>query len=524
MFKRLLVVSLVALRGAIAYAQPAPEPEPEPKPQPPDRTDELARKIEQLEAEVRALRATPPPPPPVELPPPPPEPAPLAGYARKHVFLRDCDDLFVLLPKGRLNVDYYEFLRHPGTTALENSPQDPTQAIRDTLFIRRARLGLAGTIWHHIDFRIEGDFASVATTGQYGTMTDASIQLNWSRYAQVEVGQFLAPFTLENPTSENWTDFMERSAAVRFVAPLTREVGAMVLGDLPHDAGRYWIGLFDGDGQNFKNQDNLGAIIGRVHFTPFAAAGGREEWKQHLWIGGSFWAQNTDNLGGFVAPSTTAATQNDLSAVTTQGGVSLFNSSYGNAGGVRSHLAPDGWIVKHALELSVPLPRRFGFRSELVHQQISLREYNDANPGNGNLTRTRANAGLLDGWGGYAEVYAWLGGNADTDFPGVSRMPHWSGYQAPQPAAWSVMVAAKYEHVQFDVTGLAAGDPAVGQYALDVVEVGATLWLTRHARFMVNYVANYIGGNLANPASLETKNIFYHYSDHELLARFAVQL
>jgi hypothetical protein len=467
----------------------------------PDRTEELARTVEKLDAEVRALREAP----------------PLAGYARKQVFLRDRDDLFVFLPKGRLNVDYFEFLRHPRSTALENSAQDPTQALRDNLFVRRARLGIAGTIWRHVDFRIEGDFASVASAGQYGTMTDVSIQLNWSRYALVEVGQLLAPFTLENPTSENWVDFMERSAAVRFAAPATRETGVMVLGDLPRDVGRYWIGLFDGDGQNFKNQDNLGAIIGRVHLTPLPS-------NPHLWLGGSFWVQNSDNLGGFVAPSTTSATQNDLATVTTQGGVSLFNSSYGNGGGVRSHLAPDGWIVKTALELSVPLPHRFGFRGELIHQQISLRQYNDANPGTGNLTRTRADAGLLDGWGGYAEIYAWFGGDADTDFPGLSRLPHWSGYQPPRPAAWSVMVAAKYEHVQLDVTGLSAADPAVGQYALDVVELGATLWLTRHARFLVNYVANYFGGNLSNPAPLETKNIFYHYSDHELLARFAVQL
>src|SRR3954462_13986606 len=50
--------------------------------------------------------AIPPPPAPVT----PPGILPLAGYANGSFFLRDPNDWFVLFPKGRLQVDWYNFL------------------------------------------------------------------------------------------------------------------------------------------------------------------------------------------------------------------------------------------------------------------------------------------------------------------------------------------------------------------------------------------------------------------------------
>jgi phosphate-selective porin len=456
----------------------------------------------------------------------PEERAPLAGYSEKNFFLRDRHSWFVLVPKGRLNVDYYNFLNRPdlpaGTVANSTADQRP----RDTLFIRRARIGLAGTIARRIDFRVEAEFASLPTPGQYATLTDASIVLNFWPYIQFEAGQFYAPFTLENPTSENYTDFMEKSSPVRFVVPTSRETGGMLLGELPRRAARYWFGVFDGDGQNFKNLDNKPAVIGRAFFAPLALWNKHDKWMEEVWIGGSFWWQQNTNLGGVGPASTSGATSGDLANITTQGGISLFNSNYNNGTDVnknviRSHLAPNGTTVKWALELNVPVFRYGGLRAEYMHQSIDVGEYNDVNPGNGNLTRYFSSNGRLEGWGSYVELYGWIHGDINVDRPGLYQVPHWNGYITPKSPLWALMLAAKYEHVELDVTGLPANDPALGHYSLDVFELGGNLWLTRHSRLMANYVMNYLDGNATN----FTKNIYAkgHY-DHELLFRLAVSL
>jgi hypothetical protein len=461
--------------------------------------------------------------------------APLAGYSDKNFFLRDANDDFVLIPKGRLNVDTYTFLNRGDKPAgvVANSSADPRP--KNTIFLRRARFGVAGTIAKVIDFRFEAEFASLPTAGQYATMTDASIIYNSNPYLKFELGQTYAPFSLENQTSENYTDFMERSASVRFAVPLTRDTGAMIFGEAPHNIVRYHVGVFNGDGQNFKNLDNHPAYIGRVTVSPLGALPGHPAWLDEVWIGGSFWRQTATNIGGAAAPSTSAATQGDLSSVTTQSGLSIFSSNYSNgvdasANAIRSHLAPDGTTSKYALELNVPLFERYGVRGEYLHQSIELREYQDTS-NMGAVGRARGARGRFVGSGGYAEMYAWLGGDVHADHPGLYASPHWKGYKAPPPVAWSVLLAAKYEHIGFDVedlptaasaTGKATTDAGVGHYGLDIFELGASLWYTRHSRLAANYVLNYLGAGHDRAASSETKNLFYKKSENELLFRWAV--
>ncbi len=487
------------------------------------RYDELLQRQRQLEARLEAAA-------------PSAESAgasgPLAGYSEKNFFFRDPNDWFVLVPKGRLNVDSYSFLSRPASPpgGIVNGPADTRP--KDTIFLRRARLGMAGTIAKHIDFRVEAEFANIPTPGQYASLTDASIVLNYTPLLQLEVGQFYAPFTLENPTSENYTDFMEKAAAVRFVVPTSREIGVMLLGEAPHSVVRYWAGLFDGEGQNFRNFDYGLAFIGRAVFAPLALLPEHDAWLERVWLGGSAWLQKTQNQGGTSAPSTTNGAQGDLSNVTTQGGVPVFNSSYANGvdasnTAVRAHLAPNGRIEKYAVELNVPLFERVGLRAEYTHQRIELNEYNDTTVG-----RTPGAEGTLTGSGGYVEAYVWLGQKVNVDHPGLYQTPHWNGYKKPGPAKIGVMLAAKYEHVGFDVDVLPAAttgakkpvaDGGVGSYSLDVFELGATLWVTRHHRIMANYVLNYVGG-ADNPSPNEQKNVVYRKNDHELLFRFAVSL
>jgi hypothetical protein len=459
--------------------------------------------------------------------------APLAGYSDKNFFLRDRHSWFVLVPKGRIHIDNYYFLSRGNPVAagiVPNSASDPRVAIHDTIFIKRARLGFAGTIARGIDFRLENDFASTPGPGQFGTLADASVVINYSSYVRFEVGQFYVPLTLDNVTSENYTDFMEKAAAVRYIVPSARDIGGMLFGDFPEKAGRWYFGVFNGEGQNAKNLDNNPAIAGRLIFAPVSLVPRHPAWSELLWLGGSFWWQTEQNIGGAAAPSTSGATAGDLASFTTQGGFTIFNPVYNdglNAAKqtIKAHLAPDGSTLKYAFELALPLTSRFGLRGEYTHQSIDVREYLDSNDGLGNVKRAAGEKGNLAGWGSYVEAYAWIGGPINVDHPGLYQVPHWAGYVPPPPPRWAVQLVAKYEHVEQEVTGLPAKDPALGKFSLDVFSAGANFWLTRHARFIVDYVMNYVGGGSdAEASALIAKNLFYRTYDHELLFRLDLHL
>jgi len=447
---------------------------------------------------------------------------PVAGY-QGSFFLRDPNDWFILYPKGRLQVDDYNFLNRgdPPSGVDPNSAGDPRP--RNTAFIRRARIETQGTIFRHFDFQIGGEFASTPATGSTGTVADAFIIVDYLSFLKVQAGQFDAPFTLENRTSDKYFDFMERSLAVRAMGiPSNKDQGGMIWGWLPANVAYYSVGLFNGDGQNFKNQDNNLAVMGRAFVAPLAPLRPIERgrhWMQEIWLGGSFWWQYNNNLGGPVTPNNSGAAQNDLAAMTTQGGFTFFNSNYKNTdamgNAVRSHLVPSRDQVKWAVEANIPI-NKIGARFELVHQSVGLAQYNDG------AARTLANnAASLDGTAWYVELYGWILGDATfLETPGVEPMPRLRRpYKVPEPK-WGLMVAAKYEHLGMTVSGLNMGDPAQGNYSVDAFELGVNAWATKHVRLTANYVMNYIDGD----STLVKKNIFWQQPEHELLFRIAIAL
>jgi len=148
---------------------------------------------------------------------------PLAGYANGSFFLRDPHDWFVLFPKGRLQIDWYNFLNRGDAPAgvVPNSGADPRP--KDTLFVRRARVELQGTFIGHFDFHIAGEFTTTPASGSLGALADAYIIADYLSWLKVQVGQFDAPFSLENRTSDKYLDFIERGPTIRFLAvPPTR--------------------------------------------------------------------------------------------------------------------------------------------------------------------------------------------------------------------------------------------------------------------------------------------------------------
>src|SRR6185369_6219057 len=163
-----------------------------------------------------------------------PPPASIAGYTNSGFFIRDPKEWFVLMPKGRLHMDWYNFLNRGDVPSGvdPNSSKDPRP--RNTIFLRRARLEVQGTIVGHFDFSIGGEFSNAPGLGSSGSVTDAFIIVDYLSFLKLQVGQFDAPFTLENRTSDKYFDFMERSLAVRaFGVPFNKEIGGMIFGWLP---------------------------------------------------------------------------------------------------------------------------------------------------------------------------------------------------------------------------------------------------------------------------------------------------
>jgi hypothetical protein len=463
---------------------------------------------------------------------------PIAGYANGSFYVKDPHDWFVLFPRGRLQVDSYTFLNRgdPPAGVEANSPKDPRP--KDTIFVRRARVELMGTFLRHFDYSIAGEFGSVPAIGAYGTLTDCFLIIDYLPYLKFQAGQYDAPFTLENRTSDKYFDFMERSIAVRaFGVPSNKEDGAMLWGWLPLRLAYYSLGVFNGDGQSFKNQDNNPALIGRAFVAPLSAMRRAAEarWLHDIWVGASVWWQRNDNLGGFVAPQAGAA-QNDVPAMTTQGGVIFFNSNYGNGtdanmNPIRSHLAPFGDTLKWALELNVPI-KYVGLRSELVHQRAELARYDDTvNAPAASLKRSNPIRGaVLDGYSTYVELYGWILGDVNfLETPGLEPMPRVQRFAVAREPRWGLMLAAKYEFTNFSLSGLYGPpttggalppDPAVGNYRVHTFELGLNAWGTKHVRLTCNYLFNYIDGDAKNVKA----NFFYQRLEHELLFRLAAAL
>ena len=255
-------------------------------------------------------------PPPIAEAPPSPPPfvggEPLAGFSDGTAFLRSPDNTFILFPSGRLQVDSYVF-------------HSANKVPNDTFLLRRARLEVGGWIGGFVYFWLAGDFAqgppaaaapvapaNLATTDDYVALAP------WKNLVILQVGQYDAPFTLENRTSDKYFDFMERSITVRaFGIPDNKEMGAMLHGFNDARNFYYSLALVNGDGQNFKNADNHFDWMGRAWIAPFSFTG--EGPLHDVEIGASFWTGDRAN---------TLALPNQ----TTQGGFTFLNMGSFTAG------------------------------------------------------------------------------------------------------------------------------------------------------------------------------------------------
>jgi phosphate-selective porin len=152
-------------------------------------------------------------------------------------------------------------------------------ALKDRFRLRRARINLTGDFAEQFDFKLEGDFENSDGLNANRTAFEATdIFINWHQFpwAQVKMGQWKAPFGLEQTTPDTTLYTIERTLPTGAITP-ERQIGVQLWGkplaviwpDQP-DLLTYYAGIFNGNGRNITNNDNNNFMyVGRLESTLF---------------------------------------------------------------------------------------------------------------------------------------------------------------------------------------------------------------------------------------------------------------
>jgi len=440
---------------------------------------------------------------------------PLAGWHNGLAYLRDPNDNFRLYLQGRAQIDAYAW----SGPAIDNvtGAGTPNPTMKPTIFLKRIRPEITGEVINMFTYMIAGDFGQSnvdnpdakstetsaaapggvpsATSGRYAAgdsvrfqaqATDVYVGGYWlNGLLNFQMGQYDAPFTMENRTSDKYFPFIERSMAVRAVGiPTNKEIGLMLWGEDKKKLLFYSIGGFDGKGQNRPNIDGRGEVIGRFVSHPLGFLGKSGMGLEDSQIGMSFRYGSRD-------PKTVLY---DYPNLTTQGGYAFWKSTYKGDGGTNVHILPSGDQLGLAWELRVPI-KMFDLTSEFVYIDNNTREAVE-----GFQATNTDRLGHIFGYSTYIQLGAWPLGNRDINGkPGYEAFPH-VDFSKPDPVEpkQALQVLARYELVNLtynssnraDSKGVQAPSGLTnidGNIVAHGLQFGANYWFTKHIRISANY-------------------------------------
>src|SRR6059036_1560338 len=152
-------------------------------------------------------------------------------------------------------------------------------ALKDRFRLRRARINLTGDFAEQFDFKLEGDFENSDGLNANRTAFEATdIFINWHQFpwAQIKMGQWKAPFGLEQTTPDTTLYTIERTLPTGAITP-ERQIGIQLWGKPfatiwsdQADLLTYYAGIFNGNGRNITNNDNNNFMyVGRLESTLF---------------------------------------------------------------------------------------------------------------------------------------------------------------------------------------------------------------------------------------------------------------
>jgi len=201
-----------------------------------------------------------------------------AGQVMKNgIGIQSADGRNSIQLMGRLHMDYRQY--SDGGVAAASDP------FTDKLDIRRARLGARGQIDKDWKFEVQGTYGGDNGMGDTSTSLDiAFLDYAANPAAMVRFGKFKMPFSLEQLTSSNNIDFMERSFANQNEGEYVpaKETGVMLHGS-PLDGTSYGLALSRGRA-NKSSQYDGSDFIGRGTVN-VAKLMGRDDIVTHLGLG-----------------------------------------------------------------------------------------------------------------------------------------------------------------------------------------------------------------------------------------------
>jgi phosphate-selective porin OprO and OprP len=183
-------------------------------------------------------------------------------------------------------------------------------AQKDRFRLRRARIGMTGDFAEQFDFKMEGDFEQNDGTSPSNRVdfSGTDIWVNWHQFpaAQIKVGQYKAPFGLEQLTPDTALLFPERSLPTGAITP-DRQIGIELWGKpftnvwpQQKDLLTYYAGIFNGNGRNINNNDNNNFMyVGRLESTLFKDVFGK---GSYLKLGADI-LNSRDDTGTNISPA-----------------------------------------------------------------------------------------------------------------------------------------------------------------------------------------------------------------------------
>jgi phosphate-selective porin OprO/OprP len=137
------------------------------------------------------------------------------------------------------------------SNGLAESNDKDTASGGDQFEIRRARLGVNGTVMKDIDY----EFITNTLGSNPNLVHRAYVNYSFNKQAQLRVGRFKQPFSMEEMSSANGIDFMERSYGDQLVP--SHRLGAMMHGE-PFKGFTYGISLYQNGFNENTNTNNVG--------------------------------------------------------------------------------------------------------------------------------------------------------------------------------------------------------------------------------------------------------------------------
>ncbi|KMP11827.1 hypothetical protein UZ36_02985 [Candidatus Nitromaritima sp. SCGC AAA799-C22] len=166
-------------------------------------------------------------------------------------------------------------LKLGGRVQVDAAVYDDNRDLGDGTELRRARLGVAATLFRHWKLEAGYEFA-----GDSVSVKDAWIGYTGIQSTLLRAGHFKEPFSLEELTSSKYSTFMERGLPNAFVPGRNIGIGSNIHGE----NWSFATGVF-GEGAGDARTEGEGfGVTGRITFAPLA----RKERAVHLGLAGTF--------------------------------------------------------------------------------------------------------------------------------------------------------------------------------------------------------------------------------------------